>query len=405
MFTCVSLAIVGVFALLLLKSSGLLDNKKRLAVSVVMIAAAMLVRGALFYYRSDDYIDFLAKWVAFFRENGGFAALGRYPGNYNPPYMYLLALFSYFGISDLQLIKLFSVLFDVLLAWACMMTASLFTGRKPRLLACFFAVLFLPTAVINSAYWGQCDSIYVFFGVWSIYLALSGKPAASMFAIAASLAFKLQAVFIMPVFFILLLAKKIKPRHLFIFPAAYLLYMLPSVIAGMPLLKALTMYVSQAQTVGSALNYNAPSLTSMMYGVTDAAAVSDKLIAAAFAFVAAVYVYAIFRRKIIDGKAVLAFAVLLAIAVPYLLPHMHDRYFYPAELLALTAVFVSPELLPMPVLTELASLHCYFAYFSRHYLVQPRLGGFAVAISLIIALIYALICCRGKKINNFEFSS
>ena len=39
--------------------------------------------------------------------------------------------------------------------------------------------------------------------------------------------------------------------------------MLPAVIAGAPLWDTLTLYFSQAGTVGDAMNYNAPSFTSM----------------------------------------------------------------------------------------------------------------------------------------------
>ena len=129
-----------------------------------------------------------------------------------------------------------------------------------------------------------------------------------MFALAASLAFKLQAVFIIPVFFLFLICGKIKPKHLLLFPAAYILYMLPAVIAGMPFGTAVTMYVSDASTVGDALNYNAPSLTAML---TDCSV--NALIIAAFAFVALVYVYAIGKRESIDNYALLCAAVLLAI--------------------------------------------------------------------------------------------
>lgn len=405
MFIWLSLLLTGFFALLLLKGFGLLESKRQFIVSAILIAAAMAIRGALFFYRSDDYLDFLSQWVGYFRDNGGFSALGSYFGNYNPPYMYLLALFSYLKVDDLYLIKLCSVVFDVLLAWVCMKTVSLFSVKRSRLLGCFFAVLYLPTVMINGAYWAQCDSIYTFFGIWSIYLVLTDKPVPSMLALAASLAFKLQAVFIMPVFFVLLLAGKIKLRHIFIFPAAYVLYLLPAVFAGKPFFATLTLYVSQAGTVGDALNYNAPSLTSMMYDVADTSGVSAKLVIAAFGFVALTYAYAFLHRRSLNRRAILAFSVLLAVGIPYLLPHMHDRYFYPAELLALTAAFVSPGLLPMPALLELASLHCYLAYFSRRYFVHPRIGGIMVLISLAFAFVYTILSCRNKKNKNFDFSS
>lgn len=64
-----------------------------------------------------DYQDFLSGWASFFRENGGWAAVALPKGNYNVPYLYFLAAISYLPVRDLYLIKLFSMLFDVLLAW------------------------------------------------------------------------------------------------------------------------------------------------------------------------------------------------------------------------------------------------------------------------------------------------
>ena len=76
--------------------------------------------------------------------------------------------------------------------------------------------------VLNSAVWGQCDSIYVSLALLALYWGMSGKPALGMAAMACSFAFKLQAVFIMPVFVLLLIAKRVKLWHFLIFPAVYM---------------------------------------------------------------------------------------------------------------------------------------------------------------------------------------
>ena len=257
-FTVISLTVIFALAMLLLRRGGILSDRPLLICALVLCAAAMVIRAVYFNVESDDYTGFLAPWTQFFRDNGGFKALAFFPGNYNPPYMYFLAAFSYFDIPELYMIKALSVLFDVLLAWSCMKLLSLYTASRARLLGVFLAVLYLPTVVANGAYWGQCDSIYAFFGIYALYLGMSGRGAGAMISLAACLAFKLQAVFVIPVFFILLLAKKIKWRQLLVFPAAYVVFMLPAVIAGAPLWDTLTLYFSQAGTVGDAMNYNAP---------------------------------------------------------------------------------------------------------------------------------------------------
>ena len=267
----------------------------------------------------------------------------------------------------------------------------------------FLAVLFLPTVVINGAYWAQCDSIYAFFGIYALYLGLRGRGCASMVSLAACLAFKLQAVFIIPVFFILLLAKKLRWRQLLVFPAAYIVFMLPALLAGRPFVETMTLYFAQAGTVGDAMNYNAPSLTSMFQWSGNTESWSTLLIAAAFALVLASYVVAAVKRRELDDTVFLGFALLLAMGIPYLLPHMHDRYFFISGVLALVLAFRDRRFFPIPLLAELASLHCYYAYFVRYYLVHPRIGGIFMLIALLLTAAYIIVHMSGKR--KFKINS
>ena len=401
-FTAVCLIMIFALALLLLWREKLFESKALFAAAFAFTALALVIRASLLDFESGDYLTFLAPWTQFFRDNGGFAALRYSLGNYNPPYMYFLALFSYSDISELYLIKLLSVLFDVLLAWACMKLLGLYTGSRAKLLGVFLAVLFLPTVVINGAYWAQCDSIYAFFGIYALYLGLRGRGCASMVSLAACLAFKLQAVFIIPVFFILLLAKKLRWRQLLVFPAAYIVFMLPALIAGRPFVETMTLYFAQAGTVGDAMNYNAPSLTSMFQWSGNTESWSTLLIAAAFALVLASYVFAAVKRRALDDTVILGFALLLAMGIPYLLPHMHDRYFFISGVLALVLAFRDRRFFPVPLLAELASLHCYYAYFVRYYLVQPRIGGEFMLIALLLTAAYIIVHIR--KIEKFKIN-
>lgn len=402
-FTAVCLIMIFALALLLLWREKLFESKALFAAAFAFTALALVIRASLLDFESGDYLTFLAPWTQFFRDNGGFAALRYSLGNYNPPYMYFLALFSYFDISELYLIKLLSVLFDVLLALACMKLLGLYTGSRAKLLGVFLAVLFLPTVVINGAYWAQCDSIYAFFGIYALYLGLRGRGCASMVSLAACLAFKLQAVFIIPVFFILLLAKKLRWRQLLVFPAAYIVFMLPALLAGRPFVETMTLYFAQAGTVGDAMNYNAPSLTSMFQWSGNTESWSTLLIAAAFALVLASYAVAAVKRRELDDTVFLGFALLLAMGIPYLLPHMHDRYFFISGVLALVLAFRDRRFFPIPLLAELASLHCYYAYFVRYYLVHPRIGGIFMLIALLLTAAYIIVHMSGKR--KFKINS
>ena len=247
------LVLEALFGLFLLWRSGLLKGRRAWVVSILLTAAAFTLRGMVFDYETLDYQNFLAGWVDFYRTHGGWSALRYSVGNYNIPYLYFLALFSYSSIRDLYLIKLLSILFDVLLAWGCLRLCARFSESAWRKIACFFTVLFLPTVFLNGALWGQCDSIYVALAVLALACALEDKPVRAMIWLALSFGFKLQAVFVMPVFAVLLFNGKLKWYHLPVFPLTYVLLVLPAVLTGRPFLDTLTLYFSQTGSVGSGL--------------------------------------------------------------------------------------------------------------------------------------------------------
>ena len=380
----------ALFALFLLYRSGNVKTPSGWAVCVLLLVPAFVARALVFDYETLDYQDFLTLWVDFFRNNGGFAALDTPVGNYNIPYLYFMALFSYSGIRDLYLIKLLSVFFDVALAYGSMMLLGKFVQSGARRLACFFTVLFLPTVYLNGSVWAQCDSIYAALAVLSIYLALDEKPVRAMIFIALSFGFKLQAVFVMPVFAVLLIAGKVKLRHFLVFPITYVLLVLPAVIAGRPFLDTLTLYLGQTGSIGDALNYNSSSLFAILDRVQNTDLASRLAILAAFLFMLAVIAAAFFLRGRLTNRAILGAAVLFAIGIPLLLPHMHDRYFFAADILSLIMAFAAFEYSPAALLVQFGSLLGYHAYLKMRFLLPMRYGAWAMLTALGIALLYFL---------------
>ena len=390
----------ALFALFLLYRSGNLKKPSYWAVSVLLLALAFVSRAMVFDYETLDYQDFLTHWVDFFRFNGGFAALDTPVGNYNIPYLYFMALFSYSGIKDLYLIKLLSVFFDVVLAYGSMMLLGKYAQSPVRRLACFFTVLFLPTVFLNGAVWGQCDSIYVSLAVMSIVLALDGKPVRAMIFIALSFGFKLQAVFLMPVFAVLLIAGKVKLRHFLVFPVTYVILVLPAVIAGRPFWDTLTLYFGQTGSIGDAMSYSASSLFAIVDRVQNTALASRLAILAAFLFMLLVIAAVFFGRKQMTNRVILGAAVLFAIGIPFLLPHMHDRYFFAADIMAVVMTFAAFEFFPAALLVQFGSLLGYYAYFKTRFLLPMRYGGWAMLIALCLAGLYFLTGFEGKTPDN-----
>jgi Gpi18-like mannosyltransferase len=339
-------------------------------------------------FRSGDYNTFLIHWVEYFRTSGGFAGLRAGIGNYNIPYYYFLALFSYSSINDLYLIKFLSICFDVVMAFGMMKLAGVFTRSKPKRLAAYLLTLLLPTVVLNSAMWGQCDSIYVAFVVLSLWLALSGRPKLSVMCLAISFGFKLQAVFVMPLFLPFLFAGKIKLRHLLVFPLTYIALVLPAIAFGLPVMDALLLYYRQADAVRPWLSLNSPSIFAFATGGANVSLLSSLGIAAAFLYVALISLWTWRKRENLSNEALLGLAVLFSVGVPFLLPHMHDRYFFAADILTLLPAVLLLRYAPVPILASFASLICYYAYFRRVYLLPPNFGATALIGVLLIMFIF-----------------
>jgi len=389
----VCLLLLMAVAMFFLYRERLFNNILDFSVCLGIMAALFIIRWLCMAHITLDYTDFLAKWVEFFRTRGGFSALEHSVGNYNVPYLYFIALISYIPAPDLYLIKLFSILFDVILAFAGLKLVSLFTESRIKKLVCFYVILLLPTVILNGSFWGQCDSIYAAFALWSLYFVMKGRPSASMVMLAISFGFKMQAVFIMPVFFIFLYTKKLRLRHLFVFPLTYVILVMPAVIAGRPFLETITLYFNQIDTVGTALNYNSSSVFAFFYNVADMVSAEKFGIIAAFAFVLVIFALTFIRRRHLTNEAYLTAALIFCVGVPFLLPHMHDRYFFMADILSVCFAVVYPKRSFLPVLVSFASLLGYHAYIKMRYLLQMHYGAAAllfVLMVLIIDLVYIL---------------
>ena len=123
----------------------------------------------------------------------------RYPfANYTPAYLYFLLLIAKLGVAPLVGIKLLSVLFEYVAAW--FVGAIAYQKYKENWVRwCAFAVVpLLPTVLINSSYWAQCDSIYASFLLGSIYFVMKKRSLLSVLFLGISFPFKLQAVLLFP---------------------------------------------------------------------------------------------------------------------------------------------------------------------------------------------------------------
>lgn len=98
----------------------------------------------------------------------------------------------------------------ILVAVMAALTVGLVSDKhqKGSMLCTYFMVLFSPITILNSSAWAQCDSIYVFWAIASLYALCNKKYAIALILLGMSFAFKLQAVFILPFFLYVYFAEK-----------------------------------------------------------------------------------------------------------------------------------------------------------------------------------------------------
>ncbi len=395
--------IIGLLMILPLLLAVFLLQKENCPRSNILIlclpvAIGLFLRLFFLDHQTHDYQTFLAQWAAFFRNNGGFAALKEPVGNYNVPYLYFMAAISYLPVPDLYLIKIGSVLCDVLLAWGGLRLTRHFTqDNSPAPLICFGLLFLLPTVLLNGACWAQCDSLYSALILLSLSSALDEHPKTSVLLLALAFSFKLQTIFVIPLWCAFWFTGKVKFRHLFLFPVGYAVTILPALLLGKPLADILGIYLGQMGEHESYLTLNAPSIFAFLpyQAQVDTALLSAVGIIAAFVLVFAVLGILFFMRHWIDDEILLAAATVLALGVPFLLPHMHERYFYPAGMIAVVWAVINPRRIPVALLTEISSLSCYSTYLRLKYTLPLLIDGqyyvMAFEASLIlIALIWAV---------------
>ena len=364
---------------------------------LVPIGAAMLVRALCLDHASLDYEDFLSQWYAYFKTNGGFGAMKSSVGNYNVPYLYFMAAISYLNVPDLYLIKLFSILWDVVLAWGCFRLVRSLTkerqgGGAP--LIAFGAALLLPMVVLNGAYWGQCDVIYGALAIHAAALVPEGKNKTSVALMAVAFSFKLQAIFILPLWGVLWLAGTVKFRELWVFPLVYLGTILPAVLMGKPIGDILGVYFNQMGENSGRLTLNAPSVYQFIpYGTEVNEGLACALgIAAAGALVLALLGLGFWLRGRLDWDTAMTIAVVLCIGVPFFLPRMHERYFFLADVFTLCWACANVRRVPCTVLAAGSSLASYLVYLRLKYNFILTLGRVRFVMGLeTMAMLAALV--------------
>lgn len=356
-----------------------------LVLAIVGVLGALSIRWPLLPFETNDTRIVIAAWD--FLVANGFGELRYDIHIYNPPYFYLLAGASTHlsWLPDLVAIKTVSIVFDFLLAFLVGKCVGLrYPASRMKPVLAGLAALFAPTVVMNSAMWGQADAIYTAFLVACLYCLLAGRQVWAFTAFGFAISVKLQAVFLAPLFLWLLMKKAVDWRTFFATPVVWFSLLLPAWFFGRPLVDLLLVFVNQVRkTTSMRLTMQAPNLYMWLPESWYDAYPLFSLLAAGVVVAGALVVRSSRARLTPEITVVLAsFSVLL---MPFILPKMHDRYFFPAEVLTIVLAFWFPRFWYAPVVLGLVSTINYIRYLYE-VLLFP-LPWLAVALAALLVVL------------------
>ncbi len=367
---------------------------------LVLTGFALIMRYALRNVVAGDYKMFFEPWVATLREAGGgikgLSAEFEYV-DYTTPYLTILSFISICPfLNTLLLMKLVSIFFDFVAAFAVMAIVYDRTKNMTYGILGYGALLMVPTVLTNGAMWAQCDIIFTSFVLWSLYFMLKDKPAWSMAFYGIAFAFKLQTLFLAPLYVILWMKGKVKLKHFLFLPLMYVIGMIPSLLAGKSFWELISVYFFQAngQMDIYALSHKFPNIyqligtDSFLFEYADAG-----IWVTLGALMILMYCFA---RKQYEMNAclLLRMGMLLTMTVVFFLPHMHERYAILVDVMAIVYVFFDFRKLYIPVLTILCSFAGYTVYLAQNNIIPMYVY---TILFLFLMLDHARACVKGMQ--------
>jgi Gpi18-like mannosyltransferase len=383
-------------------------------IGVVILSASSAFRVASYPIITSDYTYFVSKWFDALKGTG-FHAFSQPFADYAPLYLYLLKLLTFVPVSSLYSAKTLSFLFDIAMAaGACLIVrATRWRCSKSGLFLIFSIFMSIPTVVLDSTLWGQCDSIYASGVIFSLYFMLTNRPLPAVVAFGLALAIKVQTIFFLPVLVGWFVQKRLY-RQLFAIPIIYSLSIVPALLGGGSFLYWFFIYLHQAGEF-TGLSVNAQSVFAFAESLPLSPVMRDALfyvgLSLALACAAAITIW-VARTKIANVDVFILLSVLCVLALPFLLPRMHERYFYLGDVLIVLYSVYRPRLWFLPLVVVSASFLSYmpflsiqvawFSSFPKHVRLAAALLGTAlvVIILLLARLDTSARCCAAPRSNS-----
>lgn len=372
---------------------------------IILAVLGIVIRFALKDVQSDDFVRYLNPWFEQIKEDG----LASYTGDYNLAYQFLILIMTKLPFSALYSYKLLSCFFDFALAVGVALLVYQIAERERlwKAVAAYGSVLISPIVFLNSSAWAQCDSMFVCFAILGLLALTKEKYSISMVMFGFAFAFKLQAIFILPIYlFVYFKKKNFSALYFLIAPTTIIIVSAPCFFFGKGIRDIFSIYLAQTGTYKS-MSMNFPSFWRLLIDSDDQRYYDLMKIPAiiiTFAILICIVILYLRSNIILNQKNIVNIAFIFAFTCVLFLPAMHERYGYIYEILAICIAVYNIKTLPLCLGLQIISLNTY-----NNYLFAT--GSFdllllsLVNVSIYVAYLFILTKQMMTTTQNVSFSS
>ena len=336
-------------------------KRKDVLFLIVLVVMSVYVRYKARDFASSDYNNFLLPWFQEIQEKG-FSALKTQIGDYPIPYQVLILLLTKIPGNPMYLYKTAFFLTDIIQAIAGGTIVKRITGRQADRLFTIGILLVLPEVVLNSAYWSQCDSVWSGFVLLAVLCLMDRKYFLSFVFLGVAFSFKMQTVFIFPLFVMYYFKEGgFSIFSFLIIPLVFLLLCSPAFIAGRPVTSFLSSYFMQVYEYDEMV-ISFPSFWALTQ-LLDFKAYYRFGVMVTFAILG-VFFYVVLRENLDlkKNKSLLLLAAISSWTCVLFLPSMHERYGYLSDILLVILIILDHDYLPFGIIPPIVSIISYGCY-------------------------------------------
>ena len=350
-------------------------GKGELGVSELLFLAALTLlaaaaRVSVRTFVADDWSIYWSAWLAEL-ESGGFGALADNFYDYAPPVMYILYLVTLLPVNAMTAFKGFCCLLEFAGAALIGGIVKECTGSRRKAHMAYGIFLFLPTVILNSSVWSQCDIIYTLLILCCVYSLLKNRTWTGMWFYGAAFAVKLQTLFIFPFLVILWVRKRLELKHFITIPVMYFLGIFPAWLAGRPFSELLGIYAFQGSKDRWSLSIKFPNI----YQIIGNNHFLDEYVGAGMYLILGILMivmfYMAYCRVQVTKETVILMIVFFGMLTTYFIPHMHERYLYVTDAFLLIYGMMRIRRFPWFILSSFLGVAGYAEYLTKNTPLLP----------------------------------